>query len=195
MSQPNQPTGPQGWDERHPSAEVRGEPTGYYDANGQPARYGQQSPYTQPTGPTQQPPFGQQVPYGQQPPYGQEPHGPQPQYGLQAPYGQPAPYGQQPPYGQPAQYGQQAPYGQPAPYGAQGWVAPQTPAKRPLWRTIVGWFFIALTGLMVLSAAGTLTDARPSGGGTAYNVGYLIGVLLTIGIPALVAWLLLRRKR
>ena len=130
-------------------------------------------------------------------------------YGQSAnPYGQPNVAGQ-PSYGQPSPYGQTSPYGQPDPYqgggypqsgqqgydGQPGWGMQQTPAKRPAWRTIVGWIFVALTGLFTLSAITQLASGRLfSGGSAAYMAGQLIGLILVIGGPALVAWLMLRKK-
>ncbi len=71
----------------------------------------------------------------------------------------------------------------------------QTPAKRPAWRTIVGWIFVALTGLFTLSAITQLASGRLfSGGSAAYMAGQLIGLVLIIGGPALVAWLMLHKK-
>ena len=135
--------------------------------------------------------YGQSAnPYGQpnvagQPSYGQpNPHDPGNQYGQSSPYGQPDPYqgGGYP------QSGQQGYDGQP------GWGMQQTPAKRPAWRTIVGWIFVALTGLFTLSAITQLASGRLfSGGSAAYMAGQLIGLILVIGGPALVAWLL-RKK-
>ena len=133
-----------------------------------------------------------------QPSYGQpNPHDPGNQYGQSNPCGQPNPYGQTNPYGQPDPYqgggypqsGQQGYDGQP------GWGMQQTPAKRPAWRTIVGWIFVALTGLFTLSAITQLASGRLfSGGSAAYMAGQLIGLILVIGGPALVAWLMLRKK-
>lgn len=148
--------------------------------------------------------YGQSAnPYGQphvagQPSYGQpNPHDPGNQYGQSNPYGQPNPYGQTSPYGQPHPYqgggypqsGQQGYDGQP------GWGMQQTPAKRPAWRTSVGWVFVALTGLFTLSAITQLASGRLfSGGSAAYMAGQLIGLVLVIGGPALVAWLMLHKK-
>ena len=61
---------------------------------------------------------------------------------------------------------------------------------------MVGWIFASLAILFTLSAVSQLATGRMrlGGGSAAYNIGYLIGIVLMIGVPALVAWLLLRRK-
>ena len=101
--------------------------------------------------------YGQSAnPYGQpniagQPSYGQpNPHDPGNQYGQSNPYGQPDPYQA----GGYPQSGQQGYDGQP------GWGMQQKPAKRPAWRTSVGWIFVALTGLFTLSAITQLASGR-----------------------------------
>ena len=145
-------------------------PPGSFSTSG----YGPQGDGQQPTG---QPPYGQQ-PYGQQP-YPQHPTG-------QQPYGQ-QPYGQQPypqPTGQPSQ---------------PGWAPGPHPAPaRPVWRTILGWIFVVIAGLATVSTLSQLGSGRlrtGADGGVAYNLGYVFGVLLTIGVPALIGWTLLRRTK
>ena len=187
-----QPASPQSSDESgtsYSSGPSAGGPYGYsYPAFGDPRQqpgpptgYPQGEGFPRPGQPAE--PYGQAAPeYGQNPP----------------PFGQPAQYGQAPPpYGQPPQQYGQPPqqYGQPA-YGQGGW-APQQAAKRPVWKTVVGWIFASLAILFTLSAVSQLATGRMRlGGGTAaYNIGYLLGIVLIIGVPALVAWLLLRRKK
>ncbi len=209
MSQPIHPDNSRPWDSQPASAQSSDEPGasyGYGQAAGGPSGYSYPAygdPRQQPGPPTGYPQSGGFPPPGQPAePFGQA----APEYGQNPPpFGQPAQYGQAPPpYGQaPQQYGQppqqygQAPqqYGQPA-YGQGGW-APQQPAKRPVWKTVVGWIFASLAILFTLSAVSQLATGRMRlGGGTAaYNVGYLLGIVLMIGVPALVAWLLLRRKK
>lgn len=145
------------------------EPQGY--APGQ--QFGSAQQYGQPTIPSPQ--------YGQAPQYGTPPSG---QYGDQYPQ---QPYGTQPQPGQP-QYGQTQ-YGQ-SPYGM-----PPVRQPRPVWKTVLGVIFAAIAGLFTLGAVSSAAQGNgPSGSGAAYLFGYIMGVVLMIGLPALFAWLLLRRK-
>ncbi len=219
MSQPNPPDGPRPWDSQPENTSGQDEPGAPVYGSGQgvsqPSNYSYPAfgdPRQQPGPPNPEPTgyhYGEGYPGPGQP---AEPYGQPGQYGQTPPqYGQPAQYAQTPtPYGQPAQqfgqppqaYGQsmpppgQPPYGQPTPYGQGGW-APQPAPKRPVWKTVVGWIFASLAILFTLSAVSQLATGRMrlGGGSAAYNVGYLIGIVLVIGVPALVAWLLLRRKR
>ncbi len=188
MSQLNESGGPQPWNEQNAQQSMPG-PDGSHSAGsysspayGDPRQYQPlPQPNAEPSG------YAGQQQYGQQPgaTYGQHP------------YGQPAPnpYGQQPG----AIYGQQ-PYGQPAPtpYGQAGWgpAAPRAP-RRPVWRTVLGWILIGLSVLLLLSTLSRmgLGDLRLSGSGPAYVYGYLVGALITIALPAVIGWLLLRRKK
>lgn len=171
-AQPSYPQQPTGEQHQYAQPSYPQHPTGEQHHGQQP--YGQQ-PYPQhPTGELH---YGQQ-PYAQQP-YPQHPTG-------QQPYGQ-QPYGQQPypqPTGQPSQ---------------PGWAPGPHPAPaRPVWRTILGWIFVVIAGLATLSTLSQLGSGRPrtgADGGVAYNLGYVFGVLLTIGVPALIGWTLLRRTK
>lgn len=111
------------------------------------------------------------------------------------------PQGQYPPNQYPpaqypqGQYPASTPYGQPS--AGQGWVPPGAPAaKRPVWKTVIGWILVVWAGLAVLGTLANLVSGRFGAGigSTAEGIGYYIGVLLTIGGPLLIAWLLLRRK-
>ncbi len=163
-----------------------GEPSGYAQPQGNPDAW--QQPSAGAPG-THHPPAS-----GAQPPSGQAQHDP---YG-QAPYGQ-TPYGRVQ-HGQ-AQYDPpQSPYG-PSPYApqqypGQGWNVPAQP-KRPVWKLVVGIVLAAWTALAVLSTMSRLGNvvATASGRGAAYQAGTLIGLLLMIVVPGVLAWLLLRRKR
>jgi len=163
-----------------------GEPSGYAQPQGNPDAW--QQPSAGAPG-THHPPAS-----GAQPPSGQAQHDP---YG-QAPYGQ-TPYGRVQ-HGQ-AQYDPpQSPYG-PSPYApqqypGQGWNVPAQP-KRPVWKLVVGIVLAAWTALAVLSTGSRLGNvvATASGRGAAYQAGTLIGLLLMIVVPGVLAWLLLRRKR
>lgn len=163
-----------------------GEPSGYAQPQGNPDAW--QQPSAGAPG-THHPPAS-----GAQPPSGQAQHDP---YG-QAPYGQ-TPYGRVQ-HGQ-AQYDPpQSPYG-PSPYApqqypGQGWNVPAQP-KRPVWKLVVGIVLAAWTAMAVLSTMSRLGNvvATASGRGAAYQAGTLIGLLLMIVVPGVLAWLLLRRKR
>lgn len=163
-----------------------GEPSGYAQPQGNPDAW--QQPSAGAPG-THHPPAS-----GAQPPSGQAQHDP---YG-QAPYGQ-TPYGRVQ-HGQ-AQYDPpQSPYG-PSPYApqqypGQGWNVPAQP-KRPAWKLVVGIVLAAWTAMAVLSTMSRLGNvvATASGRGAAYQAGTLIGLLLMIVVPGVLAWLLLRRKR
>ncbi len=207
MSQPMPPDGPRRWDAQPEDTPLSGDsgaqPYGYGQGASGPSDYAypgygdtqprQSNPepfgyhYSEPYPPTGRPsgPVGQAPQqYGQS--YGQPPQ----QYGQAPQYGQ---YGQAPQYGQPMQPGQ-SPYGQPTPYGQGGW-APQPAPRRPVWKSVVGWILAGLAGLFALSAMSQFADGRLSfGRSAAYNAGYVIGILLMIVLPAVIAWLLLRRK-
>ena len=188
-----------------------GEPSGYAQPQGNPDAW--QQPSAGAPGTHHPPASGAQPPSGQaqHDPYGQVPYGPTP-YG-QPPYDQPSyggaqhgqtPYGQTP-YGR-VQHGQaqydppQSPY-RPSPYApqqhpGQGWNVPAQP-KRPVWKLVVGIVLAAWTAMAVLSTMSRLGNvvATASGRGAAYQAGTLIGLLLMIVVPGVLAWLLLRRKR
>lgn len=111
-------------------------------------------------------------------------HYPAPPYPAQS---QPAP--QYPPQSSPA-------YGQPQQYGGQPWTAPAPAPGRPVWKLVLGIVLAVWSGLALLSSlsrAGVMV-AEASGRGAAYQLGNLIGVLLIIVLPAVLAWLLLRRR-
>lgn len=172
-------------------------PTAGTSAYGGTAPYGQSYAAGGPAGGPMPEPYGQapaqqygtqhhgtrSQPHAGQPPYGSQPDG-TPPYGSQQ-YG-PTASPQYPPtaYGQPPYPGQ--PFGYPAP--AQ---------SRPAWKTVVGILLAIWTGLALISAlsrTGSLI-AGAAGRGAAYQLGSLIGVLLMIVLPGVLAWLLLRRKR
>ncbi len=163
-----------------------GEPSGYAQPQGNPDAWQQPSagaPGTHhPPASRAQPPSGraQHDPYGQAP-YGQTPYG-RVQHG-QAQYDPP-----QSPYG-PSPYAPQQ-------YPGQGWNVPAQP-KRPVWKLVVGIVLAAWTAMAVLSTMSRLGNvvATASGRGAAYQAGTLIGLLLMIVVPGVLAWLLLRRKR
>ncbi len=205
MSQPMPPDGPRRWDAQPEGTPRPGDPGaqpyGYGQGVGGPSDYTypgygdlqQGQPNPEPSGYHYSEPY---PPTGQSSgPVGQAPQ----QYGQG--YGQPSqPYGQAPQYGQPSQYGQapqygQTPqYGQPASYGQGGW-APQPKPRRPVWKSVVGWILAGLAGLFALSAMSQFANGGLSfGRSAAYNLGYLIGILVMIVLPAVIAWLLLRRK-
>jgi len=183
-----QPTGPQ----YGPNGQQV--PSGQ-DGYGTPSHYGQSTP-TQPFDPGAQ---GQQK-YSPNAPAGGATGPVQPAGHVGHDQGAPAQYGQpeypapayQQPYGPPPVPGQ---YGQPAP--GQQWVPPSVPTapRRPVWKTVLGIVFAVIGGMMLLSAAAQLSSGqlRPRGD-AAYNFGYILGVLLTVVVPLLLAWLLLRRK-
>jgi len=212
MSQQNPPSG-QPWNQQHPQ---QGGQAGW-----QPGQYGQ-SGQQPPSASSGQDGYGPPPQYGQStptPPYdagaqGQQNYfpsapaggatGPTEPYGIvdhrQGPPGQ---YGQpeypaaayQQPYGPPAN----GPYGQPAPFqGQAAWTAPAATQKprRPVWKTVLGSIFAVIGGLMALSAVSQLATGRTqlNTGSAAYNFGYLIGMVLIVAVPLLLAWLLLRRK-
>ena len=83
----------------------------------------------------------------------------------------------------------------------QGWrqrLSPHPAPARPVWRTILGWIFVVIAGLATVSTLSQLGSGRlrtGADGGVAYNLGYVFGVLLTIGVPALIGWTLLRRTK
>lgn len=159
-----------------------GEPSGYAQSQGNPDAWQQ---------PLAGAPGGQPPASGGQPSHGQAQHG-QPQYG-QAQYGQPQ-------YGQPQYGAPQSPYGPssypPQQYGSQGWNIPAQP-KRPVWKLVLGIVLAAWTALAVLSTLSRLGNvvATASGRGAAYQIGTVVGLLLMIVVPGVLAWLLLRRKR
>ncbi len=176
------------------------------------ARAGNAGPQSHGHGDRPSEPTGQAPPqhYGPQP-YGPPPYGPAQPYGAQH-YGAQQ-YGQTPPQQHGAQWpGQAAPplqgvqqygqtpqdpasYGHPQPDAGRPGAAPAS--GRPVWKSVVGILLAIWSGLALLSAlsrAGSLI-ATSSGRGAAYQFGSLIGVLIMIVLPAVLAWLLLRRKR
>lgn len=179
---------PSGQDPQH------GYGPGAFPAHGQGA-YGQGAP-----APQQQ---GGQYGYGQSPDgqSGYDQYG----YGVQ---GQPnaEPQGIAGPTGDGVQYGQPHGFGAPGPYGSgpqQSYgqeahpyaMRPPTPAPRPAWKTVLGVVFAAIAALMTLGALSSLSrGGGPSSTSTAYLIGYVLGGVLMIVVPALVAWLLLRRR-
>ena len=62
---------------------------------------------------------------------------------------------------------------------------------------MVGWVCAAWAALMLLSMFAQLANGRLSlgQGSAAYNVGQFIGLIVLIGVPTVVAVLLLRPKR
>lgn len=88
------------------------------------------------------------------------------------------------------------PYGQPQQYPGQ-YVGAQPARPRPVWKKVVGIVLAIWSGLALLSALSQVGSmvARASSRGVAYQFGSLLGLLLMVVLPAVLAWLLLRRPR
>lgn len=112
-------------------------------------------------------------------------------YDVNDPQASGQPYGAQDAQ-QPPAYGQQSHGGYPQHPGQP--YAPTTP-KRSTAATVVGIIFAVLAGLFGLMALLNLATNSPFSRGGGYVVGWLLGMLLLVGIPALIAYLCLTSHR